>query len=46
MFLFLDYIKSGFELVNQKMFEIKILKNDPPHISCHFLFENDSLSKC
>ncbi len=26
MFLFLEYIRFGFELVNQKMFEIKIQK--------------------
>jgi hypothetical protein len=26
MFLFLDYTRYGFELVNQKMFEMKILK--------------------
>jgi len=26
MFLFLDYINFKFELVNQKMFEMKILK--------------------
>jgi predicted N-acetyltransferase YhbS len=26
MFLFLDYTRFGFELVNQNMFEMKILK--------------------
>jgi hypothetical protein len=26
MFLFLDYIKFGLELLNQKMFEMRILK--------------------
>jgi hypothetical protein len=46
MILFLDYTKFGFELISQKMFEMKNLKNDPLHISCHFQFENDSLSKC
>jgi hypothetical protein len=34
MFLFFDCTKFEFELINQKMFEMKILKNDPPHISC------------
>ncbi len=26
MFLFLDYVRFGLELVNQNMFEMKILK--------------------
>jgi len=39
-------LNFGFELVNQNMFEMKILKTDPHHISCHLPFENDSLSKC
>jgi hypothetical protein len=44
-FFFLNYIKFGFELVNQKMFEMKILKMTH-HTSCHLPFESDCLSKC
>jgi hypothetical protein len=44
--MFLDCIKFGFELVNQKMSKIKFKKITPPHISCHLPFESDSLLKC
>jgi hypothetical protein len=45
MFLFLDYTRFGFELVNQKMSEMTF-KKYPLHIPCHVPFENDSLLKC
>ncbi len=46
MFIFFDYTRFGFELGSQKMFEMKIFKNGPLHISCHLPFESDGLSKC
>jgi len=44
--MFLDCIRFGSKLINQQKKLNENLKNYPPHISCYFPFESDSLSKC
>jgi hypothetical protein len=46
MFLFLDYIRFGFELVIQKIFESKILKMTHLTYLVIIHLKNDNLSKC
>jgi len=40
-------LHCGWVLIDQPKNVVNdFLKNDPPHISCYFPFESDSLSKC